>query len=456
MKRYVYSITFVLAILLLCTGTFLGIAPGHAQQPTHSLASLLQPFYTGSSSSHTVGKRTAPSLQSRSCQFTDGKHVACEGLDGQTPLSMRTAFGLEPLIRQGFTGKGQTVVVIDSFGSPTLQKDLDTFSAMYGLPKTTLKITTLPSLPLPHFDTTNGDMMGWAGETTLDVETIHAIAPDANIVVLLSPVSETEGVAGFPEFLQLEQYAVDKKLGSIFSQSYGASELTLTDPKGQALIKQYSDFYRKITLDNHITVLTASGDHGATDVLDVNENLAHVRAVSFPDDVPWVTAVGGISLYPDQPPAAWEGSGGGISSFFTEPDYQRMLPTALQASLHGKRGLPDVAANADPGTAMPIYFNGSWQLIGGTSASTPQWAAIIAIANQMAGRPLGFINPALYKLGNSPNAREYFTAITSGDNDNLQAGVTGYQAGPGWNLVTGWGMPNAAKLLPALIDATPK
>jgi subtilase family serine protease len=462
MKRYVCNIAFVCAILLLSAGTFFGITPSHGRQLVCDTSSLLrelyifQHFHMGSTVAPTMGKSASALLQDRSSQLRDAQ-VSCASarqISGQTPLSMRAAFGLEPLIRQGFTGKGQTVVVVDSFGSPTLQQDFDAFSVAYGLPQARLRIVT--PLPMPAFDSTNGDMMGWAGETTLDVETVHAIAPDANIVVLLSPVSETEGIVGFPEFLELEQFAVNHNLGTIFSQSYEASELTLTDEAGQALVRRYSDFYRQIATQNHVTVLTASGDHGSTDALDMSGNLAHVRTVSFPDDVPWVTAVGGVTLYPDRPPTAWGGSGGGVSSFFSEPDYQRPLPSFVQASLHGKRGLPDVAADGDPGTAMPVYFRGSWQLVGGTSASTPQWAAMIAIANQMAGRSLGFINPALYKLGSAPNAKEYFTQVTAGNNDNLQAGVTGYPAGPGWNLVTGWGMPNAAKLLPALIATTPK
>ncbi|HZR41218.1 MAG TPA: cellulose binding domain-containing protein [Ktedonobacteraceae bacterium] len=375
--------------------------------------------------------------------------------DCQTPLSMRTAFGLQPLTVRGFTGKGQTIVVVDSFGSPTLQQDVDFFSKTYGLPMGHLRVIT--PLPLPPFNYNDPDMVRWAIETTIDVENIRAIAPDANIVVLPSPVSETQGTIGFPQFMQLEQYAITNHLGSIFSQSWGASELTLTDQAGQALIKQYNDFYQQITLQDHVTVLNASGDNGATDAADLNGDLANVRTTSFPDDVPWVTSVGGVSLFKNQPLSAWQGSGGGVSSFFNEPDYQKALPASVQSILNGKRGVPDIAANADPATAMAAYFNGSWSMIGGTSASTPQWAGIVAIGNQMEGRPLGFLNPALYKLGTSPSAQDFFYDITSGNNDNPAAGVTGYPAVAGWDPVTGWGSPHLdfSRFLPELIAATP-
>lgn len=376
----------------------------------------------------------------------------------QTPHAMRVAYGMEGLIEHGMTGKGQTVIDIVSFGSPTLQKDLDSFDRQFGLPST--KVQVLSPIGSVPFNPANSDMNSWATETTLDVELIHTMAPGANIVVLTSPVDETEGTIGLPQFLQLERYAVDHHLGQIFSQSYVASETTLNNPAGHALVQTYTDFYKRITTQEGWTVLTGSGDHGATDYIDLaSTKFSPTPIVNFPADVPWVTAVGGTTLISTGQKineTAWNGSGGGFSAFFSTPDYQRGLPANLQSQAHGQRGIPDIAANADPLSAMAIFVNGQWQQVGGTSAATPTWAGIIAVANQMAGHPLGFLNPTLYRLATSSKAAGAFRDITSGNNSFNQGklAVRGFSAAPGWDAVTGWGAPNGEKLLPALIEAS--
>lgn len=378
----------------------------------------------------------------------------------QTPYSLRVAYGMQSLIAQGMTGKGQTVVDIVSYGSPTLQQDMDTFDRQFGLPP--IKLTIMAPIGSVAFDPANNDMEGWAEETTLDVEIIHAMAPGAGITVLTSPVDETEGTIGLPQFLQLEQYAVNHKMGQVFSQSYVASETTLADQTGRDLVAKYTAFYQQITTKQGWTIVNGSGDHGATDYSDVAATkFSPTPIVNFPADEPWVTAVGGTTLV-NEPTAvdetSWNGSGGGVSKFFPQPDFQQGLSQKVQTQLKGQRGVPDVAADANPLTAMAIYFNGQWQQIGGTSAATPTWAGIIAVADQMAGHPLGFINPGLYRVVNSANAAQDFRDITSGDNSFSQNGtdpvsVQGYSAAPGWDAVTGCGAPIANKLLPDLITA---
>lgn len=374
-----------------------------------------------------------------------------------TPHAMRVAYGMEALYERGLNGAGETVVDIVSFGSPTLQKDVDTFDQQFGLPAITVQqlapIGTVPSNP--H----NNDMVGWAGETTLDVEIIHAMAPGAKIVVLTSPVDETEGTIGLPQFLQLEQYAVKNHLGQIFSQSYVASEPTLADHASRQLVTSYDNFYKQATTQDGWTILNGSGDHGATDYNNLAATtFSPTPIVNFPADDPWATAVGGTTLLNVSSgvnETAWSGSGGGFSTFFSEPDYQQQLPQNVQKQLKNQRGVPDVAANADPLSAMAIYFAGQWQQIGGTSAATPTWAGIIAVADQMAGHALGFINPALYKIATSGKAASDFRDIISGSNAFNQGGVNvqGYSAVPGWDPVTGNGAPIGSKLLPDLIAA---
>ncbi len=380
--------------------------------------------------------------------------------DCRTPYDLRVAYSVQSLLERGYTGKGQTIVDIVSYGSPTLQQDMDVFDQQFGLPPITIKVLS-PLGTKPHDNPTVKDTAGWADETTLDVQIIHAIAPDAGIVVLTSPVNETEGTIGLPEFRQLEQYAVANHLGNIISQSFGASEVTLNNTAGKQEIQKWDAFLKQATTQQGITFFAASGDNGATDYADLQlKNLSPIPTTSYD---PWVTSVGGTSLQRDGTAfqeSAWNGSGGasggGFSSFFPTPYYQQTLPASVQNQLKNRRGVPDVAGDADPSTGLAFYSSdGGWNLTGGTSASAPLWAAFMAIANQMAGYPLGFINAALYKLVASSAYAQDFHDITVGNNSisNSQVQVQGYPAVPGWDPVTGLGTPVLDKLLPDLIAA---
>lgn len=375
-----------------------------------------------------------------------------------TPQQLRDAYGITPLYNKGFTGKGQTVVLIESFGSPQLHIDANTFASHFKLP--TPDLTELAPLGTTPFDPNSQDQIGWATETTEDVDIVHALAPDAKIVVLVSPVDETEGTIGLPQFRKLIQYALDNHLGTIISQSFGASEYTLNDAQGKAEIQNWTTLLQNATTKQHVTFIASSGDNGATDYADLTmKHLVSSPTTSFPNDEPWVTSVGGTTLFPagsGYARIAWSDSGGGRSAFFSEPSYQQALPTSVQKELNGQRGVPDVAAAANPNTGLAIDVFGTWNIASGTSAGSPTWAAIVAIADQMAQRPIGFINPALYKIGTSSHAAQDFYDVTQGNNNVQQGGVsvTGYQATQGWDPVTGFGAPNAANLVPDLIADT--
>jgi subtilase family serine protease len=385
------------------------------------------------------------------------------GNDCRTPYDLRVAYSVQSLLEKGFTGKGQTVVDIVSYGSPTLQQDMDTFDQQFGLPPITIKILSpLGTQPVDHPSTK--DVAGWVGETTLDVQIIHAIAPDAGIVVLTSPVNETEGTIGLPQFLQLEQYAISHHLGNIISQSFGASEATLNHADGKQEIQKWDAFFKQATTQQGITFFASSGDNGATDYADVQmKKFSSTPTIGFPADDPWVSSVGGTALQRDGAgfqETAWNSNGGasegGFSIFFPTPSYQQTLPTSVQNQLNNRRGVPDIAGDADPSTGLAVYSSGGgWFLAGGTSASAPLWAAFMAIANQMAGHPLGFINPTLYKLATSSSYTQDFHDITIGDNSIKNDGVQvqGYPAVTGWDPVTGLGTPILDKLLPDLISS---
>jgi subtilase family serine protease len=438
-RIYVVPLIAVMCLLLAACSPLAGLGGG-STTPTTAVPTHISPQPSKSASASTTDTCPAQLGQSNCV----------------TPYTMRVAYGVESLIERGFTGKGQTVIDIVSFGSPTLQHDVDVFDQQFGLPP--IKIQIISPINEKEADP-YGDKPGWGEETTLDVEIIHALAPDAGIVVLTSPVAETEGTFGLPEFRQLVQYTVDHHLGNIISNSWGASEATLNDPAGQQEIQKWDTLLRTITTQQGITFFAASGDEGASEYIDQRSTkLASKPTISFPGDDPWVTAVGGTTLLSQGQSfqeRAWSASGGGFSAFYATPAYQQTLPASVESLFKNRRGVPDVAADADPNTAMVNYVHGDWTMIGGTSASTPVWAALGAIANQLAGHPLGFINPGLYKVAMSSSYTQAFHDITVGNNSihDGSINVKGYAAAPGWDAVTGLGSANATVLLPALIQA---
>jgi subtilase family serine protease len=394
-----------------------------------------------------------------------------------SPQQMRKAYGLDRLIDGGFVGAGQTIVIIDSYGSPTIAEDLHQFDIGYGLPDPPAFTVLAPLGTVPWNPTLYPDQPGWGGETTLDVEWAHAMAPGASIVLLTSPVDETEGVQGLPQFLQLEQYALEHHLGHIISQSWSATENTLfpsvSGPQGPQIIAQFEQFYSRAIAQN-VTVLAAAGDTGSSNVEIDNVTFYPFPTVGYPASSPQVTAVGGTTLYADaaghyQYETVWNDSiftspdyylplagAGGISQIFAEPFYERTsLPPRVQRELGGMRGLPDVSYNADCNNFIWIYasFPGSggpgFQGICGTSEGSPQWAGIVADLNQYAGHPLGFLNPSLYAAGASGQFALFGRDITVGNNGLVNtpgASAPGYSATPGWDLASGWGSPNLISL----------
>jgi len=170
------------------------------------------------------------------------------GINCYTANQIRHAYGVDQLNAHGLTGRGKTIVLVDSYGSPTIQSDLNTFDAAFGLPAPpSLKIIA-PAGAIPPFDSTNGTVVGWAEETSLDVEYSHAIAPGANILLVETPVAETEGVTGFPQIVEAENYVVDHHLGDVISQSFGATEQTFPSPQSiYNLRSAYFNAARRIT-----------------------------------------------------------------------------------------------------------------------------------------------------------------------------------------------------------------
>ena len=378
-------------------------------------------------------------------------HLACY----QAP-QLQAAYNLGPLFRRGITGTGQTIVIVDPFGSPTITGDLATYDAQYGLPAPPSFRIIQPAGPVPPYRE-NSTFEGWAGETTLDVEMAHTMAPGANILLVETPVSETEGVHGFPQIIRAENYVISHHLGEVISQSFGATEETFPDPA--SLLALRSAYLNAAA--HGVTVLAPTGDNGVTDGGLVPGTYYTHRVVSWPASDPLVTAVGGTQLYLSaaghrtSPDTLWNDSNGGVSSVFARPWYQNGVASVVGNA----RGVPDITMSAACNGAIWTYqsFPGApagWHLSCGTSEATPLFAGIVALADQVAGYGLGLINPALYamKAHHAPG----LVPVTSGDNTVTvtQHGqtytITGYQAGPGYNLASGLGTVNAAQFVPTL------
>lgn len=376
-----------------------------------------------------------------------GASLPCYG-----PQQIRTAYNIQPLLNAGITGARRTIVIIDAFGNPYIRSDLAQFDSTFGLPDTTLNIIA-PDGQTP-FDSNNGDMVGWSGEISLDVEWAHAVAPGATIDLVLSKSDQDADI------LSATRYVIQHNLGDVISQSFGEGEACM-DP---ALVKQQHELFA-LAAAKHITVLASSGDNGAGQP-DCNGDGGLFLSASTPASDPFVTAVGGTNLHADlttgayQSETAWNDgygeSGGGFSVLYSRPGYQEHTPGITNA-----RGVPDVAYNAgvsggvlthwgvgntlygiDP--TAPVFF-----IFGGTSAGSPQWAGITALADQVAHHRLGFLNPAIYSIGHSDGYALGFHDITVGN--NVVSGVGGYSTSAGWDPVTGWGTPKVDRLIVLLI-----
>jgi subtilase family serine protease len=384
------------------------------------------------------------------------------------PGAIRKAYGVYDLIKEGNDGSGETIVIIDAFGSPTVEADLAEFDSIYGLPAPpSFQIIHMPGSP--PFDFLDGNQLGWAEETSLDVQWSHAMAPGAKIIVIAAVNNSLANL------LDAQNYAIDHKLGHIMSESFGASELALlqSGASGKQYLKDSERSYKHARQEK-ISVLVSAGDDGASG-FDINGNLVAVPVADYPASSPQVTTVGGTELFfgtatNADPNGTYQGEvvwndccgsgGGGISQAFNEPNYQNSLDHKIQKQLKGKRGYPDIAYNGGVISGVIVFLGflgpalgddaNGFYIFGGTSAGAPQWAAMTALGNQLSGKHLGFLNKRIYKLADIGVLKSLTHDVTIGDNSFN--GVTGFSATKGWDLATGWGTPNFGKLLRFLGD----
>src|SRR5712691_2352744 len=347
---------------------------------------------------------------------------------GLTPTQIRHAYGFDGLScsSSNTCGSGQTVAIVDAFNDPNIQSDLNMFDSAFGLPTCTTSngcFTIATPQGAPRTD------RGWALEISLDVEWAHAIAPGAKILLVEAATNSFANLFGAVDYASARAHQV--------SMSWGGSESS-SNPS--------SNFHFQVS---GVTFFASSGDSG--------------HGLIYPSTSPSVVSVGGTTLTLGSggnvvSETAWSGSGGGISAFENEPSYQTNYPIP---STGGLRGNPDVSYDADPASGVAVFDSlgdqgfKNWIQVGGTSAGSPQWAALNAIANAGRTSPLSSTstttptNVAIYNIAKTAYSTN-FRDITSGTNGSCGSICT---ASTNYDFVTGLGSPLANVLIPSLQKA---
>ena len=360
---------------------------------------------------------------------------------GLKPKDLLTAYNAMPLVAAGYRGQGQTVVVF-AFGGFD-QRDLDMYADKFRLPRFTPEVV-------------GGPLTGTSPETVMDLEVVHAAAPEARLVVVNARPT-VEGGGTFEKIGRMFDDAAKRYPSSVWTLSIGWGCEALSTAADAAPV-------RAALVNAHrrgITVFDASGDNAGMECKGGKDWSSPPRpgyvGVDTIASLPEMTSVGGTTLSTDMQgrwleewgwidPVLSQGSSGGVSNLFARPDYQRALPAFRGAD---KRLVPDVSAVADPFTGMQIIVDQSPAIGGGTSQSAPIWAGLTALMNQYivdkGGRPLGDINPLLYRVAQGsklPGFRDITVGGNAVDNPIM-----------GYDLVSGLGSPNVYNLARGLLDA---
>jgi subtilase family serine protease len=400
-------------------------------------------------------------------------------LDCYTAAQLRQAYDLPALYARGITGRGTTIAIVDSFGSPTIKHDLGVFDKAFHLPAPPSFRIIQPAGKVPPFSKTNDGMLGWAAETTLDVEWAHTVAPAANILLVETPVDETEGVQGFPQIVAAEEYVLKHYHVDVISQSFSATEQTFPS---KAVVEALRGAILLAAKD-HVTMIASSADDGAANTeLNGSTYYTYPTTTWEPSD-PLVTGVGATQLHLNAsghhtaPDSVWNdtynkaaqeficgtagpcpsASGGGKSVLFARPSYQNGVANVVGDA----RGVPDISMSGACDGAVDLYasFPGvpaGWGQECGTSEATPEFAGIVALAAQYAGHPLGLINPALYQM--SEAGEPGIVPVTKGNNtvtfkqNKRWYTVHGFQARPIYSLAAGVGTVDAYYFVPELAN----
>jgi len=416
---------------------------------------------------HVLLGRTSPPTTAE-CETTF--EIAC-----YDPSQVETAYNMKALYAQGDEGQGETIVIVDSFGSPTIEHDLKVFDRAFHLPNPPSFQVIQPAGAVKPFEPGNVEMSGWAGETTIDVEWAHSMAPKASILLVETPEEETEGVQGFPQIVQAENYVIEHKLGQVISQSFSATEESFPNRASIMALRSANEN----AAANGVTMLDAAGDEGVAGY-NVNFEYLPFRTVSWPASDPLVTGVGGTHLDLDEegqrlePDTVWDerlgdvivSGAGGKSVVFPRPEYQELVNTHSGR----RRAVPDISMTAAVNGGIIIYSSypttvpgepepGTFSVWGGTSVATPVFSGVVAIADQIAGHPLGPINPRMYQM-EAEGGNTGIVDVTSGNNTFEEFNeeglpvlyIPGYRAKRRYDLASGLGTVDGFSFAHALAE----
>ena len=381
----------------------------------------------------------------RSAKDDPPTSAECEqqyGIACYDPAQVQTAYNLGPLYSAGINGRGRTIAVVDVFGSPTIGHDLSQFDSAFGLPAPPSLKVIAPAGRVPSYNKNNGDMVGWAGETTLDVEYAHVIAPDAKILVVEIPESGTGNFMA--QAAAAVNYLAKHHLADVVSQSFGGAEPAVGSVSGFQYGYQAAE-------RSHLTVLASAGDGGTANVGPDMKTYYTYATTQYPSTDPLVTAVGGSDLHLNasgqrsSPDTVWNdtyngttqkfvngnsgpnplATGGGASRLYGRPSYQN----SVRSTVGGSRGVPDVEMSGSCSGAVNVYQSFPGQQAGyyavcGTSEASPLFAGIVRITSG----------------NNTASFRQHGRRYT----------ISGYKARNGYSRVAGVGTVNARFFVPEL------
>lgn len=378
-------------------------------------------------------------------------------LVGQTPGAIDVLdYGIGDLWQQGIDGTGTTVALVEGWDDPHIDLATSKYDQLLGLPPADIQTVypsgtgRLPAQCPPGMAAlgTYGSCDAWGVEVALDVESVHAIAPYAKIVIAVAPpdseiTDDAASQVAPPEMMQAVENISAHHLADVVSISDNTGESTFSDGPAQIHAQDPAELAAAAA---GIPLVVGTGDCGPVQNQPVaNDQCGDVTAkpdTATWDDSPWVTAVGGT--VPDfsatgakvGPDTVWQqgnvAEGAGFSSVYPRPDYQNGVASITGSSM---RSVPDIAMDA--------------QL--GTSESTPLFAGVLALATQLNHGSIGPINPALYDVLGPHGAADGITDVTSGSNG--VPGSPGFTAAPGFDVATGWGTVDAGRFVPALVNA---
>jgi subtilase family serine protease len=393
-------------------------------------------------------------------------------LGGYTDDQLAGAYGFEGLYAAGDEGRGTTIAVYEL--EPNAPADLAAFESCYGLDT---------SVSYVRVDGGAGHGVG-TDEAAFDIENVIGFAPGAKVLVYQghNAQSGAPGSGPFDTFAAI----VNQDRAQVVSVSWGGCEAQL----GRATAKAENNLFEQAAVQGQ-SIVAADGDNGAQDCQSAKHPDARALAVDDPASQPWVTGIGGTTLQGEGPPVhetAWNSrhesagapstagsTGGGVSAFWAMPPWQAhaarslgVLSSAASGPHCGRkqgycREVPDVSMDGDPTTGYVAYWNGDgtvagarpgWQVLGGTSGAAPVWAALLALADSAPachGRPVGFVNPALYRAAGDAYRRD-FNDVQLGNNEFATA--QGFAAKRGYDLATGLGTPNASALVASVCAGT--